>query len=48
MSADRSKPFVLFETSERHVPQAVEAVARDGLVPRVVGDDAPPVTRPAP
>ncbi|MBT2397258.1 putative protein N(5)-glutamine methyltransferase [Streptomyces sp. ISL-100] len=30
---------LLFETSERQAPQAVETVARDGLVPRVVTSD---------
>ncbi|MGW0549218.1 putative protein N(5)-glutamine methyltransferase [Streptomyces altiplanensis] len=30
---------LLFETSERQAPQAVETVARDGLVPRVVTCD---------
>ncbi|GAA2964108.1 putative protein N(5)-glutamine methyltransferase [Streptomyces enissocaesilis] len=30
---------LLFETSERQAPRAVETVARDGLVPRVVTSD---------
>ncbi|MEW2081933.1 putative protein N(5)-glutamine methyltransferase [Streptomyces sp. NPDC005283] len=30
---------LLFETSERQAPQAVETVARDGLIPRVVTSD---------
>jgi release factor glutamine methyltransferase len=30
---------LLFETSERQVPEAVETVARDGLVPRVAECD---------
>ena len=30
---------LLFETSERQAPQAVETVARDGLIPRVAGSD---------
>lgn len=30
---------LLFETSERQAPQAVETVARDGLIPRVVISD---------
>jgi release factor glutamine methyltransferase len=30
---------LLFETSERQAPQAVETVARDGLIPRVASSD---------
>src|SRR4051795_9826906 len=30
---------LLFETSERQVPRAVETVARHGLIPRVAGSD---------
>jgi release factor glutamine methyltransferase len=30
---------LLFETSERQAPRAVETVARSGLIPRVAGSD---------